>query len=275
MSASIPESNKYRGIIMSYKVVKHRIYRLMVVFITLGILIYSIKACQDGSESRPDFSSIDDAGLRKQSFLAFMAPIVNQENARILQMRAEIMRLQALSAEGLSSRDVDYLADVTQRYKVTAADVSAPEVFDSLLRRIDLVPPSLALAQSANESGWGTSRFAQQGNNYFGQWCYEKGCGIVPSSRKPGASHEVAQFDSAADSVKAYLRNINSSRAYRKLRDKREKLRTREAHITGNELVVGLHQYSERGEEYIKDIKSMIRVNKLSQYDIDFVNELD
>ena len=259
---------------MSYKVVKRR-NRFIAVFLALFMLVYFIKACQDGFESKPDFSSIDDASLRKQSFLAFMAPIVNQENAQILQTRAEVIRLQALSADGLSTRELEFLSELTQRYKVTAPNVSAPGVFDSLLRRIDLVPPSLALAQSANESGWGTSRFAQQANNYFGQWCYTKGCGLVPSSRNPGASHEVAQFDSAADSVKAYLRNINSSRAYRKLRDKREKLRNRDAHITGNELVVGLHQYSERGEEYIKDIKSMIRVNKLSQYDIDFVNELD
>mgnify|MGYP002064425563 CR=1 FL=1 len=94
-----------------------------------------------------------------------------------------------------------------------------------LRRRVDTVPIRLALAQAAKESGWGTSRFARKGNNFFGQWCYDEGCGLVPRARGEGRSHEVRAFDSPGDSVASYLRNINTHHGYRELRHARAGLR--------------------------------------------------
>ena len=142
-----------------------------------------------------------------------------------------------------------------------------PAEWETLLRRVDVVPPSLALAQAANESAWGTSRFARDGNNYFGQWCFEQGCGLVPKRRDEGRAHEVATFSSPVESVERYMANLNTHDAYRPLRERREQLRESEAPITGIQLAAGLEKYSERGEEYIAELRSMIRFNNLGAYD--------
>jgi len=98
---------------------------------------------------------------------------------------------------------------------------------------VDTIPPSLALAQAANESAWGTSRFARQAHNYYGQWCFEKGCGIVPDRRDANKSHEVAAFDSPRESVARYLHNLNSNSAYKSLRDIRSRLKAANKPVTG------------------------------------------
>jgi Bax protein len=135
------------------------------------------------------------------------------------------------------------------------------------MNRVDVVPPSLAIAQSANESAWGTSRFARKGYNFFGQWCYRKGCGLVPKKRDANKTHEVAAFDSPQESVKMYIRNLNSNRAYKSLRDLRAKLRRSNKPVTGHELAAGLKRYSERGLEYVRELREMISYNKLAVYD--------
>jgi Bax protein len=136
-----------------------------------------------------------------------------------------------------------------------------------LYRRIDSTPASLALAQAANESGWGTARFAVKGNNYFGLWCWSSDCGLVPNERKEGASHEVSTFKTPVDSVKYYMQTLNSHPAYKTLRDLRLDARTNTTPLTGTLLAGGLLSYSERGEAYIKELRAMIRVNNLGQFD--------
>jgi Bax protein len=136
-----------------------------------------------------------------------------------------------------------------------------------LLRRADIVPASLAIAQAANESAWGTSRFAKLGNNFFGQWCFSKGCGIVPKSRDTNKNHEVADFRSPADSVESYMLNLNTHDAYKPLRKIRQSLREEDKAVTGVALSYGLGKYSERGDEYGKEIREMISFNKLAVLD--------
>src|SRR5690606_11880502 len=136
-----------------------------------------------------------------------------------------------------------------------------------LLRRVDVLPSSLVLAQAANESAWGTSRFAVEGNNYFGQWCFTEGCGLVPDRRLSEASHEVKAFTSAGESVEAYFMNINTFGAYQGLRLMREELRRSGQIIDGLTLAEGLESYSERGEEYIEELQSMIQFNELLERD--------
>ena len=129
-----------------------------------------------------------------------------------------------------------------------------------LLLRVDEIPTSLVLAQAANESAWGTSRFAQDGHNYFGQWCFKQGCGITPSNRAPGATHEVKRFNTPMDSVHAYFININTHRAYKTLREIRA---SAEKPVSGVLLADGLLNYSERKQAYIDELKSMIISNNL------------
>ena len=123
------------------------------------------------------------------------------------------------------------------------------------------------LTQAAMESAWGTSRFAREGNNLFGQWCYQPGCGIVPKRRREGQVHEVASFDVVDAAVASYLRNINSHRAYADLRAARADLRAANQPVTGNAMANHLLRYSERGLDYVEEIQSMIRVNKLAVLD--------
>ena len=134
--------------------------------------------------------------------------------------------------------------------------------FRQLLRRVDIIPADLVLVQAANESAWGISRFAQQGFNFYGLWCFRTGCGFVPRQRERGAAHEVAKFKSLAHATYTYMRNLNRHPAYKHLRDIRNQLRLHQKPITGMALSEGLIQYSERGEDYIEELQQMIRFNR-------------
>jgi Bax protein len=136
-----------------------------------------------------------------------------------------------------------------------------------LLRRLDIIPADLALAQAAMESAWGRSRFAREGNNYFGQWCFSKGCGIVPEKRPAGARYEVQRFDSPAESVAGYMRNLNSHPRYTELRLIREKARAESADISGQQLAGGLHGYSAIGDTYIRTLRVLIRANQFERFE--------
>ena len=216
----------------------------------------------------PNFASIKNVQQKKAVFFGYMLPLINQENTRILTLRKTLLNIQTKVASPLSNDDQTLLQTSAVKYKVkTERYQNEPALLTALLQRVDTVPASLALAQSANESAWGTSRFAREGNNFFGQWCFSKGCGIVPKHRDAGASHEVAAFANARASVNAYIRNINTGNAYAGLRARRAQLRAANKPVKGHTLAEGLEKYSERGHEYVKEIQAMIRFNKLGQYD--------
>jgi Bax protein len=152
-------------------------------------------------------------------------------------------------------------------YRINNFDIENDDDWQELLARVNAIPVSLALAQAANESAWGTSRFAREANNFYGQWCFQKGCGLVPARRDKNKTHEVAAFKSPKESVERYIHNLNSHNAYKTLRKIRNRLRTENKLITGIELAEGLLHYSERGKEYIKELQSMIKFNKLTRFD--------
>jgi Bax protein len=211
----------------------------------------------------PDFTAYEAGPERKSQFFEFMRPLIREENARILEQRE---RLQALADEGeVGWLDRRWLRGLAEDYGLEAEEYEDDTLMAALLRRVDAVPVSLALAQAAKESGWGTSRFARKGYNLFGQWCYEPGCGLVPRSRGEGRSHEVRAFDSPRDSVASYLRNINTHPGYRELRRARAGLRAAGRPLSGLVLAEQLHRYSERGEAYVQEIKGLIRYNDLEQ----------
>jgi len=204
-----------------------------------------------------DMSNLRDVKDKKQRFFDFMRPIVNDENAKVLELRKQLL------AAKKHNNNNSLVAKTAKDYSVNwATDNDESENWGKLLERVDAVALELALAQSANESAWGQSRFAQQGNNFFGQWCYKKGCGIVPKRRDKGTSHEVASFKSVNDSVRSYLKNINTGRVYAPLRDVRKKDRAAGKPANAKSQAGGLIKYSQRREEYVKEIRSMIRVNQ-------------
>ena len=131
-----------------------------------------------------DVTNTDD---RKKRFFNFMRPIIDEENSRILELRNKLLTAKK------QNNDKNFVTRIAQSYSTDWNPGN--ENWDKLLERVDIIAPELALAQSANETAWGQSRFAQQGNNFFGQWCYTKGCGIIPASRNRGATHEVAKFN--------------------------------------------------------------------------------
>lgn len=221
------------------------------------------------AEPVPDFSSIQDTSERKAVFFGFLRPYVDQVNAEMLLQRSRINDLQAKVGAGLalSRSDKALIDELSSAFEVQPRRRYSAEHFSQLLLRIDVLPVSLVLAQAANESAWGTSRFALEGNNYFGQWCFEKGCGMVPGSRRSGAFHEVKSFVSVAESVRAYFMNLNTFPSYRKLRLIRQQLRRSGQSIDGISLSEGLDSYSERGQDYIDELQAMIYYNDLHQLD--------
>ena len=221
---------------------------------------------KSGREPAPDFGVYAAGQARKEAFFGYFRPLIEQRNREILELRQEILAMQ-VRAESLSRSDKRRLRELTDVYRVEDFDPSKGQSWELLLRRVDIVPTSLALAQAANESAWGTSRFAREANNYYGQWCFAEGCGLVPQDRSAGLSHEVADFDSPRDSVAAYIRNLNRHYAYQELRLLREQLRENGQPITGIALTPGLASYSERGEEYMQELRSMIRYNDLDELD--------
>jgi Bax protein len=194
----------------------------------------------------PDLTLINQPMERVQLFIEIMKPLVEQKNELLSTTRREqLNRLR----EDFSVSEDDYPSD--------------EQAIEVLLSRVDIIPPSMVIAQAAIESGWGTSFFAQEGNNLFGEWCFKKGCGIVPSRRAASATHEVRKFDSIEDSINSYYRNINTHNAYRNLRDLRTKLRNSKDAFTGHALVTGLGKYSGRGEVYISEVRALIHSRKL------------
>ena len=163
--------------------------------------------------------------------------------------------------------DRRWIARTAEHYDLEVPDEIDLAFLDLMLRRVDIIPPSLIMAQAANESAWGTSRFAKQGNNLFGMRSYEPGSGIVPKRRAAGATWEVAAYDSVHESIAAYIQTLNTGKSYQHLRSIRRDLRRKNQTISGTALAGGLIRYSERGHEYIAIIRSMIRSNRLLDYD--------
>ena len=220
--------------------------------------------------SLPDFEAIDDMDARKAAFFSFLDPYVEQVNREILRQRARLARVEERLGRGpLDRRNERWLRETATAYGVGLLDDEAPSpaLIDRLRLRIDIIPESMALAQAALESGWGTSRFARQGNNLFGIWCYEPGCCIVPRHRPEGADYEVAAFRSPRDAFRAYSRNLNSNPAYESMWLIRQQLRREGQVISGLLLADGLYRYSQEQWGYVEKVKSVIRSNDLARLD--------
>jgi Bax protein len=211
--------------------------------------------------------------LKKRLFFRLLAPLALHSNELILADRERLLVL--LQGDALGEDDMRWLADLAIRYRVidTPTDRIDDAVRGELLRRVDIVPASLALAQAAEESGWGTSRFADQGNAIFGQWTWGEH-GILPKEQRAGlGDYKIAAFESPLGSIRSYMRNLNTNAAYRELRAQRAAMRSDGAAVTGWSLAAALTSYSERGEEYVKSLRAIMRVNKLAASDVAYLDD--
>lgn len=209
-----------------------------------------------------DFTKYTDIKQKKHAFFIYLLPRVRAANTEIKQQR---QWLKSIDPSLMSTSEQNQFLNLIEIYEVKESDPHAQ--YQELLIRVNAIPASLVLAQAANESAWGTSRFARDGNNLFGQWCYVKGCGIVPKKRTHGQSHEVAKFGSVYDSIKSYMRNLNSQFSYADLRALRAKSTAKGKSISGYKLANGLLAYSTRREAYVKEIQAMIKSNQLEKFD--------
>jgi uncharacterized FlgJ-related protein len=208
---------------------------------------------------------------KKKLFFRLIAPIVLRINELILEDRARAKELTRRLAQGQSVTPDDqaWLTELAVKYKVleSTSERLDSDAFSELLLRVDLVPPSLSLAQAASESGWGTSRFAAQGNSLFGQWTWGKGLKPAQQRTSELGDYRIAAFDSTAQAAYSYALNLNTARAYRDLRLKRADLRRQGLRISGTVLAETLLNYSERGQAYVNDLKALIRNNRLDDAD--------
>ena len=224
---------------------------------------------EEPSHIFPDFSIFADVETKKRSFFDYTQGFIVAEINSILALRAELAMIadRVDQVAVLNPENEKKLIAAAIEYRVDYESLSKKQTLEELMLRVDFIPASLVLAQAANESAWGVSRFAVEGNNIFGQWCYEKGCGIVPARREAGAKHEVKIFDTVQSSIKAYFLNINTHDSYSYLRDLRAKMRDRGLKLDPMSLAIGLGRYSERGDSYVDEIQRIIIQNDLRKRD--------
>lgn len=206
----------------------------------------------------------------QEDFFQKLLPAIKKTRQSVIAERKRLQRIYSefKANKSLSNSDKAYVMALAKDYNLAQMNLTRQDDWKELLKRVDVIPTSMVLAQAADESAWGRSRFARLGHNYFGQWCYTKGCGIVPSRRSKGAHHEVQKFKDSADAIKHYFHNLNTGHAYEKLRSIRASLRAHNKALSGAQIARGLERYSALGQKYVLDIQSIIRRYHLEQYDI-------
>ena len=209
-----------------------------------------------------DLPETRDILLRKRSFITMMLPHILAVNAEIEAERSRIIAIrdQFDNPTGPGHQDIEQLFNIFQDYGVKGLD------FVRLLARVDTIPPALAIAQAAKESGWGTSRFAQQGNALFGQWTWNsEDKGIIPKERPKGKTYRVRAFDNILDATRAYAANLNKTRAYGRFRVLRSNIRAQGKSPNGVRLTETLDKYSTIGQRYVQALKRLIADNQLTK----------
>ena len=185
-------------------------------------------------------------------------PLILDENNKILENRKKLFKI--LGKQNNSRGERVWLKRRFEDYGIKNEDVT------ELKMRMDIVPVSIAIAQAAKESGWGTSRFALEGNAMFGQWTWGKK-GISPLKREKNQDHKILKFPILRSSVQAYKNNLNTHKGYREFREKRAELRRKNKKISGVVLVQYLYNYAATGPEYTKILKKIIEQNQLTDFD--------
>ena len=229
-------------------------------------LNYDLKAVRAGQKVKPiyltklpkDLKTLGDTKTKRELFIKIVLPLILHENEKIIDDRKRLFKI--LGKNFNSPGEKVWLNRRFKEYKIKDKD------FAELKMRMDIIPVSIAVAQAANESGWGTSRFALEGNALFGQWTWSKK-GISPKNKDPDQSHKILQFQILKASVRAYKNNLNTHNAYKEFREVRAKLRQSGTTITGLALIKYLKRYASIGEKYTEIIEGIMVQNSLTDFD--------
>ena len=229
-------------------------------------LNYDLKAVRAGQKVKPiyltklpkDLKTLGDTKTKRELFIKIVLPLILHENEKIIDDRKRLFKI--LGKNFNSPGEKVWLNRRFKEYKIEDKDLA------ELKMRMDIIPVSIALAQAANESGWGTSRFALEGNALFGQWTWSKK-GISPKNKDPNQSHKILQFQILKASVRAYKNNLNTHNAYKEFREVRAKLRQSGTTITGLALIKYLKRYASIGEKYTEIIEGIMVQNSLTDFD--------
>ncbi len=205
-----------------------------------------------------EMKSIENSGKRKNLFIKIILPLVLEENNRIIIDRKKLFTI--LNKNKNSKDEIKWLNQKFKQYGVVNKDLATLKV------RMDIIPVSLAIAQAAKETGWGTSRFAIEGNALFGQWTWS-GEGIKPAGADTNATYKVMKFNVLKASVRAYQRNLNTHSSYKKFRFIRAQLRDDNKKLDSLKLAEYLDNYAQTGTEYTKVLKQIIQQNQLKDFD--------
>ncbi len=205
-----------------------------------------------------DLDEIKDTKLKKETFIKIVLPLVVAENDKILDDKIKLKRIT--SKKMTTDKEKSWLRLKLREYKVKNSDIV------ELNKRMDIIPVSIALAQAAKESGWGTSRFALEGNAIFGQWTWT-GQGIEPLNKGKNEGHKILRFPILRASVKAYKNNLNTHKGYSEFREKRHSIRKRNKTIKGLDLTDTLNRYAQTGKKYTDILEQIIKQNDLSDFE--------
>ena len=229
-------------------------------------LNYDLKGVRAGQKVKPiyltklpkDIKTLGDTKKKRELFIKIVLPLILSENSKITEDRKKLFKILGKNFNTVGERV--WLKRRFKEYKIDDRDLS------KLKMRMDIIPVSIALAQAANESGWGTSRFALEGNALFGQWTWSKK-GISPKNKDPDQNHKILQFQVLKASVKAYKNNLNTHNAYKEFREVRAQLRQENKQIIGLDLIKYLKAYAAIGEKYVLIIEDIIEKNSLTDFD--------
>ena len=205
-----------------------------------------------------DLDELQSVKLKKETFIKIVLPLIVAENEKILEDREKLKKITRKKMT--SDNEKQWLRQKLLEYKVKNGKV------EELEKKMDIIPTSLALAQAAKESGWGTSRFALEGNAMFGQWTWT-GNGIEPLFKDKSKTHKILKFPILRASVKSYINNLNTHKSYKKLREIRSQFRSKNKRIEGLKLTETLDNYAETGKQYTKVIAQIIKENKLTDFE--------
>jgi len=202
-----------------------------------------------------DLNTIKNVKEKKETFLQILLPLVVAENEKIKEDRKYLLKILK---DNVSEENTKWLNKKYKIYKVSDRNIN------ELIKKIDIIPTSIALAQAAKESGWGTSRFALEGNAIYGQWTWN-GDGIEPLEKTKDQNHKILKFPLLRASVKAYINNLNTHRGYKSFREKRAELRKQNKKLVGLELIHELKNYAQNGTKYTKILEQIIKQNDLHE----------
>ena len=205
-------------------------------------------------------SLISSTKDKKSLFIRSLLPLIIMENNKIIETNKRIKKIYNGTFDYISRDEALWLKKQYVNYKVKSHHI------DELLIKVDIIPVSIALAQAAIESGWGTSRFVTEGNALFGQWSWFKGSGIVPEKRDINETYEIKSFENLRQSVSAYMKNLNSHNNYSEFRVVRNNYRINNVEINSLNLLNFLSNYAEN-IEYSKILEKIIKKNNLQEFD--------